>query len=98
MIRKKMVEIMKNAVETSTLQDLVKKFIPEALGKEIEKSCQVIYPLQSVFIRKVKTIKTPRFDVTRLMEMHGDSAEDVGKATKDAEVRVEALAGAGGRL
>ena len=93
-----MTEIMKNAVESSTLPDLVKKFIPEALGAEITKACQVVYPLQSVFIRKVKTIKTPRFDVTRLMEMHGDTAEDVGKAVKDSEVLVEALTGAGGRL
>ncbi len=97
-IRKKMVDIMRTAVEASSLQDLVRKFIPEALGKEIEKACQSIYPLQSVFIRKVKTIKSPRFDVSRLMEMHGDSAEDVGKAVKDAEILVEAMEGAGGRL
>jgi small subunit ribosomal protein S3Ae len=97
-IRKKMVEIMKNQVESNDLKELVRKFIPEALGKEIEKACQAIYPLQNVFIRKVKTIKSPRFDVTRLMEMHGDSGEDTGKAVKDSEVLVEALAGAGGRL
>ena len=97
-IRKKMVDIMRAAVEASDLKDLVKKFIPEALGKEIEKACQGVYPLQNVFIRKVKTIKTPRFDVTRLMEMHGETAEDVGKSMKDEEVLVEALAGAGGRL
>lgn len=28
------------------LQELVGKFIPEAIGKEIEKACQGIYPLQ----------------------------------------------------
>lgn len=28
------------------LKDLVAKFIPEAIGKDIEKSCQGIYPLQ----------------------------------------------------
>ena len=97
-IRKKMVEKMRSKVESSDLKELVKTFIPEALGKEIEKACQGIYPLQNVFIRKVKTIKTPRFDVTRLMEMHGDTPEDVGKAVKDAEALVQALPGAGGRL
>jgi small subunit ribosomal protein S3Ae len=97
-IRKKMVDIMKTQVETNDLKELVKKFIPEALGKEIEKACANIYPLQNVFIRKVKTIKSPRFDVSRLMEMHGDASEDVGKAVKDAEVLVEAMEGAGGRL
>ena len=56
-------------LQSSDLKDIVKKFIPEALGKEIEKACAGVYPLQNVFIRKVKTIKAPRFDVTRLMEV-----------------------------
>ena len=97
-IRKKMVDIMRAAVESSDLKDLVKKFIPEALGKDIEKACQNIYPLQNVFIRKVKTIKSPRFDITRLMEMHTETGEDVGKDIKDAEALVPTLAGHGGRL
>lgn len=96
-IRKKMVEIMKTAVETSDLKELVKKFIPEALAKDIEKACAGIYPLQNIFIRKVKTIKSPRFDVTRLMEMHGEGA-DVGVAAKDSDALVEQMVGAGGRL
>jgi len=97
-IRKKMVDIMKAAVEGSDLKELVKKFIPEALGKEIEKACASIYPLQNVFIRKVKTIKAPRFDITRLMEVHQDTGAEVGSAVKDAEVLVSTMAGAGGRL
>ena len=98
-IRKKMVEKMRSKVESMDLKELVKTLIPELLGKEIEKACQPIYPLQNVFIRKVKTIKTPRFDVTRLMDMHGDTAGvDEGKAVKDADALVQALPGAGGRL
>ena len=98
-IRKKMVEKMRSKVESMDLKELVKTLIPELLGKEIEKACQPIYPLQNVFIRKVKTIKTPRFDVTRLMDMHGDTAGvDEGKAVKDADALVQALPGAGGRV
>lgn len=48
-------------------------------GKEIEKACQGIYPLQNVHIRKVKVLRAPKFDLTKLMEVHGDYAvEDVG--------------------
>ena len=30
------------------------------IGKEIEKACQGIYPLQNVFTRKVKVLKAPK--------------------------------------
>lgn len=33
------------------------KLVPEVIGREIEKSCQGIYPLQNVFVRKVKILK-----------------------------------------
>ncbi len=46
-------------------------------GKDIEKACQGIYPLQNVFIRKVKVLRSPKFDVTKLMEVHGDYTEEV---------------------
>ena len=36
--------------------------IPDAFGRDIEKSCQSIYPLHDVFIRKVKVLKKPKFD------------------------------------
>jgi ribosomal protein S3AE len=36
--------------------------IPDSIGKDIEKTCQGIYPLHDVFIRKVKIMKKPKFD------------------------------------
>lgn len=82
----------------SDLAELVKKFLPESIGKEIEKQCQGIYPLQNVYIRKVKVLKTPKFDLTKLMDLHGEgAAEDAGKAV-DREPLVESVPGSGGRL
>lgn len=77
-IRKKMTEIMTREASTVELKDLVAKFIPESIGKDIEKSCQGIYPLQNTFIRKVKVLKAPKFDITKLMEVHGDYTEEIG--------------------
>ncbi|CAH8274319.1 unnamed protein product [Arabidopsis lyrata] len=78
-IRRKMSEIMVKEASSCDLKELVAKFIPEAIGREIEKATQGIYPLQNVFIRKVKILKAPKFDLGKLMEVHGDyTAEDVG--------------------
>eukprot|EP00798_Chlamydomonas_sp_ICE-L_P006292 gene6292-2925_t len=78
MIRKKMTDIMARECSTVDLKDLVAKFIPEAIGKDIEKACQGIYPLQNVCIRKCKILKSPKFDLLKLMEVHGDYTEEAG--------------------
>merc|ERR1711979_152178 len=77
-IRRKMVEIMTKEAGTVQLRDLVKKLIPESIGKEIEKQTQGIFPLKDVLIRKVKIVKKPKFDITKLMELHGDGDGDAG--------------------
>merc|ERR1712226_401738 len=77
-IRKMMMEIMANSSNSCYLKELVGKFIPEAIGKEIEKACQGIYPLQNVFIRKCKVLKAPKFGLMKLMEVHGDYSEEAG--------------------
>lgn len=68
-IRRKMREIMVNQASSCDLKELVRKFIPESIGKEIEKATSSIYPLQNVFIRKVKILKAPKFDLGKLMEV-----------------------------
>jgi len=100
-IRSKMFDIMKEGSKCD-LKELVQKLIsyPESMSQEMEKQCQPIFPLQNAYIRKVKVLKKPRFDLTKLMEMHSGMGEDTGAAMdKDAaEKRVAAQAGAGGRL
>jgi small subunit ribosomal protein S3Ae len=76
-IRRKMTEIMTNEAGKVQLRELVKKLIPESIGKEIEKQTQGIFPLKDVLIRKVKILKKPKFDITKLMELHGDG-DDAG--------------------
>jgi small subunit ribosomal protein S3Ae len=99
-IRRKMVEIINAEAGKVQLRELVKKLIPESIGKEIEKLTQGIYPLKDVLVRKVKILKKPKFDITKLMELHADTGEDVGynvveeneeaKNTLSAEVAADA--------
>jgi len=83
-IRKKMLEIMTREATTCDLKELVQKFLPEAIGREIEKACRSIYPLQNVYIRKAKILKAPKFDMSKLLELHGESTDETGtRVAKD---------------
>jgi small subunit ribosomal protein S3Ae len=87
-IRKKMVEIMQREASSCELKEFVNKIIPEVIGKEITKATQGIYPLQNVYLRKVKVLKAPKFDLMKLMEVHGDYSEveaAVARADSDSE-------------
>jgi small subunit ribosomal protein S3Ae len=101
-IRQTMFEVMTAESEKCDLKEFVSKCIslPESIPAEITKRCNSIFPLQNVFIRKVKMLKKPKFDLVKLMELHSGEGEDQGaKLDKaDAEKKVKKLAGAGGRL
>merc|ERR1711971_503362 len=71
-IRKKMVDIMTKEASTEDLKSFVNKLIPDSIGKDIEKECMDIYPLHDVHIRKVKVLKKPKFDASKLMDLHGE--------------------------
>jgi small subunit ribosomal protein S3Ae len=76
-IRKKMMEIMQSTVQKSTLKELVKIFVKEEIGKQIQTECSKIYPLQdNCMVRKVKILKKPKFDLTKLMELYKDKPEE----------------------
>merc|ERR1712198_116757 len=74
-IRKKMTDIITREVSSSDLKELVNKLIPDSMSVDITKACQGIYPLHDVHIRKVKVMKRPRFDLHKLMELHGETGK-----------------------
>jgi len=78
-----MIDIINKEVSGVDLNALVEKLISEVIGKEIEKHTQSIYPLQNVLIRKVKVLRAPKVDMSKLMEMHG-GAEALAQAAAAA--------------
>ncbi|KZT35320.1 hypothetical protein SISSUDRAFT_990731, partial [Sistotremastrum suecicum HHB10207 ss-3] len=74
-ICKKMFEIMIREATSVDLKKLVQKFVPEAIDREIEKATRSIYPLQNVYIRKAKILKSPKFDMSKLLELHGKTTD-----------------------
>jgi len=85
-IRTKMVEIIQQEVSSSDLREVVNKLIPDSIGKDIEKACSYYYPLQDVYIRKVKVLKKPKFELVKLLEMHGEGAGGGATITSDGVV------------
>jgi small subunit ribosomal protein S3Ae len=72
-----MMEIMQATVQKSSLKELVKVFLKEEIGKQIQTDCSKIYPLQdNCMIRKCKIMKKPKFDLTKLMELYKDTPEN----------------------
>jgi len=91
-IRKKMVDIIVREVGGSQLKEVVGKLIPDSIADDIRKASTPIFPLKDVYIRKVKVLKKPRFDISKLLEIHGDSTTATAKpagATEDIGAAVE---------
>jgi len=76
LIRKKMTDIVTQESNVD-LKDLVNKFIPDAIAMAISKECKKIYPLQHVFIRKVKVLKAPKVDTSKLLQLHEEASNTV---------------------
>jgi len=93
LIRQKMMEIMQTSIQKSNLKELIKILIKGDIGKQIQKECSTkIFPLQdnSCMVRKVKILKKPKFDLTKLMELYKDRPEEEKIATPAAENTIKA--------
>jgi small subunit ribosomal protein S3Ae len=87
-IRKKMVDIMQKEGASGTLEELIVKLQTEIIGREIDKATNGIYPLQNVHVRKAKVLKSPKFDIGRLLEAHG-GAEAIANMVAEAGKKLE---------
>jgi small subunit ribosomal protein S3Ae len=86
-IRARMIEIMTREASAGDLKELVQKFVPEAMGREIEKAARGIYPLSNVMTRKCKILKAPKYDPSKLLELHGETTDEAGQKVGGAEFK-----------
>lgn len=68
-IRVKMAEEILKTVTKNPLEKVVKNLQQDSMGEDIRKACLGIFPLTGVHVRKVKVVRTPKFDATRLVEV-----------------------------
>jgi len=96
-IRVKMVEYMSELGNKGDLKTLVHTLVTADCGKDIEKVANPIFPIKDCYIRKVKVLKKPKFDVTALMEWHNEDGATADTGKKVAPEDTGAVASAGGR-
>ena len=76
-------------VQTNDLKGVVNKLIPGSIRKDIQKGCPSIHPLHDVFVRRVKMLKKPKFELGKLREFHGDSSSLEKTTENEAGAKVE---------
>jgi len=98
-------EIMKNHVGSGDLKSLVKKISDDTISRDIQKACQLIFPLNpdACLIEKVKVLRKPKRDVAKLMEIHDlqatfdiPSAEDQQMTDQNADQGAQATTATAG--
>lgn len=81
-IRKKMVQIMQQEVAAGQLKNLVQALVVDKIESAIKHATSRIFPLEPIHIQKVKIVKKPKLDVTKLMEIHEKGQGDEGVAVE----------------
>ena len=83
-------KIIISNVKKSTLKDLVTKVLGDKITKDMENRCKKIHPIEHCTIRKIKTIKRPRFDAGQLQSMHADTKIIGADEEKEKETKASA--------
>ena len=85
-IRRIMKGLMSKAAAEKSLPDFVDSLRSPRLTKEIADKCKKVFPIENVYIRKVKILKGAKVDSLKLLEQHQDNAqEEAGVAVKEAK-------------
>jgi len=88
-VRKKMAEVITKEVSKTSLKDLVSKLITEKIPTEITTQAKKVFPITNCIIRKVKTMKRPRFDITQLLSIQSDLIGTTGNTDTTTEKKEE---------
>jgi small subunit ribosomal protein S3Ae len=88
-IRAKMVEYISGLASSTHLGNFVKGIITDNM-ETIVKNCQFIFPIHNVVVRKIKMLKKPKMDVTKLNEMFAEAKKEAMKMGNDNEEDDEA--------
>jgi len=75
-IRKRITETLQAEIGTGPLKDMVKNLVSDTYESKVRAVTNRIYPLDPVHIYKVKLVKKPKLDVSKLWEIHDKNEDD----------------------
>jgi len=84
-IRKKITQTLQAEVGAGALKDMVSSLVVDKYESKIRDATNRIYPLDPIHIYKVKLVKKPKLDVTKLWEIHGNQEDEGVAATGTVE-------------
>jgi len=90
LIRKIMATVVTKEVKKISLRELVTKLMTDDISEKISEKAKTIFPIQNCVIRKVKTIKRPRFDMAQLLQMQAEQSKLFENKNKEKEEVVAA--------
>ena len=79
-------DLIQKEASTQNLTDFVRYMLTEAPAEAITKACQFVYPLNNVVIRKVKMLKKPKLDVTKLNDLFKENIATEAKVKKGGKI------------
>jgi len=82
-IRKRISQCLQAEVGAGPLKDMVGALVVDKYESKIRDATNRIFPLDPVHIYKVKLVKKPKLDVSKLWENH-DKSDDTGMAVEEA--------------
>lgn len=90
-IRQRIVAFLSQEVAKGSLQQGIKNIISSTWEDKLKKLVERIYPCEPIHIFKAKLVKKPKFDITRLLEVHNKADDSSMKVAKEEEPEAKNL-------
>jgi small subunit ribosomal protein S3Ae len=83
----RMKEIITKKASSMNITEFVSNLINNLIGIDIAKECSRVFPLTNTYVYRVKVLKAPKVDPTKLLDLHKE--KDIGEETSKKEEKKE---------
>lgn len=88
-VRLRMMKIAQARLGKLNINEAVQLILNDVLVDEMSRRCNAIVPLRDVKFAKVKVIRTPKFEIQKLLDSHGEVPESKEGEAREVEEAAE---------